>query len=50
LIEKAEQWGRTMGATIACVETWTGSPVSGQFYENTVGYTRRTIGFRKRLS
>jgi GNAT superfamily N-acetyltransferase len=49
LVEKAEDWGRERGATVALLDTWADSPVSVPFWERRMGYRRRSIVFRKKL-
>jgi GNAT superfamily N-acetyltransferase len=49
LVEAAEQWGRERGATIALLDTWVDSPSSVPFWEQGLGYARRSIIFSKRL-
>jgi GNAT superfamily N-acetyltransferase len=49
LVEAAEEWGRSRGATIALCDTHLGSPVSVPFWEQRLGYERRAIIFRKPL-
>jgi GNAT superfamily N-acetyltransferase len=49
LVSEVEDWARRRGAAVVCLETYAGSPVSVPFYEDGMGYERRTIGFRKRL-
>jgi ribosomal protein S18 acetylase RimI-like enzyme len=50
LVEAAEEWGRARDATVAFLDTWVGSPSSIPFWEQRMGYERRAIIFRKRLS
>jgi GNAT superfamily N-acetyltransferase len=50
LMEAAEAWGHTRGATQAIVISSAHSPTSVPFYEERMGYARTTIGFSKRLS
>jgi GNAT superfamily N-acetyltransferase len=50
LMEAAEAWGNTRGATQAIVISSAHSPTSVPFYEDRMGYARTTIGFSKRLS
>jgi GNAT superfamily N-acetyltransferase len=49
LLEAAEAWGRNRGAQVARLDTYAYSPVSVPFYENRMGYQRRSIIFQKRL-
>ena len=49
LMEAAEAWGHTRGATQAIVISSAHSPTSVPFYEDGMGYARTTIGFSKRL-
>lgn len=49
LVERAEAWGRTKGATVSLLDTWAESPVSVPFWERRMGYRRRSIVFRKPL-
>jgi GNAT superfamily N-acetyltransferase len=49
LMRAAEEWGKDCGATLVCLDTWVDSPVSVPFYEEGLGYSRRQVGFRKRL-
>jgi GNAT superfamily N-acetyltransferase len=49
LLESAEAWGRAQGAQVVRLDTWAGSPVSVPFYEQHMGYQRRSIVFQKRL-
>jgi GNAT superfamily N-acetyltransferase len=49
LLEAAEAWGRTRGARVARLDTYAHSPVSVPFYEDHMGYRRRSIVFQKRL-
>jgi GNAT superfamily N-acetyltransferase len=49
LLEAAESWGRRQGARVARLDTYARSPVSVPFYEDRMGYTRRSIVFQKRL-
>jgi GNAT superfamily N-acetyltransferase len=50
LMEAAEAWGNTRGATQAVVISSAHSPTSVPFYEDRMGYARATIGFSKRLT
>jgi GNAT superfamily N-acetyltransferase len=49
LVQAAEAWGRDGGATV--VETWTyhRSPLSVPFWEQRMGYEKRSVNLRKRL-
>lgn len=49
LLEAAETWGRDRGAQVARLDTYAHSPVSVPFYEDRMGYQRRSIVFQKRL-
>jgi GNAT superfamily N-acetyltransferase len=49
LLDAAEAWGRARGAQVASLDTWAYSPVSVPFYEDHMGYQRRSIVFQKRL-
>lgn len=49
LVEAAEEWGRARGAAVAICDTYHGSPVSLPFWEERMGYERRSIAFRKPL-
>ena len=49
LLAAAEAWGRTRGAQVARLDTYARSQVSVPFYENHMGYHRRSIVFQKRL-
>jgi GNAT superfamily N-acetyltransferase len=49
LLQAAESWGRDRGAEIVRLDTYAQSPVSVPFYEQRMGYTRRSIVFQKRL-
>ena len=49
LLEQAEAWGRAQGAQVARLDTYAHSPVSVPFYEEHMGYQRRSIVFQKRL-
>jgi hypothetical protein len=48
-MQAAEEWGRRHGATLVFLNTYAASPVSVPFYEHGMGYTRQSLGFRKRL-
>ncbi len=49
LLEAAEAWGRAQGAQVVRLDTYAYSPVSVPFYEDHMGYGRRSIVFQKRL-
>jgi GNAT superfamily N-acetyltransferase len=49
LLEAAEAWGRRHGARVSRLDTYADSPVSVPFYEDRMGYRRRSIVFQKRL-
>jgi GNAT superfamily N-acetyltransferase len=49
LLGEAEAWGRAHGAEVATLDTYAYSPVSVPFYEDHMGYERRSILFQKRL-
>jgi GNAT superfamily N-acetyltransferase len=49
LLEAAEAWGRAREAQVASLDTYAYSPVSVPFYEDHMGYQRRSIVFQKRL-
>lgn len=49
LLEAAEAWGRAHGAQVVRLDTYADSPVSVPFYEDRMGYQRRSIIFQKRL-
>jgi GNAT superfamily N-acetyltransferase len=49
LVELAEHWGREHGAVVALLDTWADSPVSVPFWGKRMGYSRRSITFRKPL-
>jgi GNAT superfamily N-acetyltransferase len=50
LLERAERWGRTRGAAVVLLDTYIHSPVSLRFYEDGMGYVRRSVQFRKPLA
>ncbi len=50
LVEAAESWGADRGATVALCDTWPESPVSMPFWEQRMGYNRRSVRLRKRLT
>ena len=45
----AEEWGRSKGARIALLDTYSESPISLPFYEQRMCYHRRAIHLRKSL-
>jgi len=49
LLTAAEAWGRDRGAEVVRLDTYAGSPVSVPFYEQRMGYQRRSIVFQKPL-
>jgi GNAT superfamily N-acetyltransferase len=49
LLEAAEAWGRDRGAQVARLDTYAHSPVSVPFYQDRMGYQRRSIVFQKQL-
>ena len=49
LLEAAEFWGRAHGAQVARLDTYAQGPVSVPFYEQHMGYQRRSLTFQKRL-
>ena len=49
LLEAAESWGRAHGAQVARLDTYAQGPVSVPFYEQHMGYQRRSITFQKPL-
>lgn len=49
LVQAAEAWGRTCGATIAETTTFQGSSLSVPFWEDRMGYEERSINLRKQL-
>jgi GNAT superfamily N-acetyltransferase len=49
LLRAAEAWGRDKGAVRAVLTTYHASPLSVPFYEQGMGYERRSIVFEKRL-
>ncbi len=49
LLTAAEEWGRSRGASIALLDTFIESPISVPFYEQRMGYQRRSILFQKLL-
>jgi GNAT superfamily N-acetyltransferase len=49
LMREVERWARNHGAERAVLTTFAGSPLSVPFYEQGMGYRRRSIVFEKRL-
>jgi GNAT superfamily N-acetyltransferase len=49
LMHAVEQWGRDRGAVRSVLTTYHASPLSVPFYEQGMGYERRSIVFEKRL-
>jgi GNAT superfamily N-acetyltransferase len=49
LLSRAESWGRGKGARIVRLGTYARSPVAVPFYEEHMGYARRSIIFQKEL-
>jgi len=49
LLVAAESWGREHSAEVIRLDTYARSPVSVPFYEEHMGYARRSIVFQKRL-
>jgi GNAT superfamily N-acetyltransferase len=49
LVEEAEAWGRSQGATVALCDTYIDSPMSVPFWDERMGYARRSIRLRKPL-
>ncbi len=49
LVEAAEAWGRSVGATIAETPTYHGSPLSVPFWEERMGYQEPSVNLRKPL-
>jgi len=49
LVEAAEAWGRSVGATIAETSTYHGSPLSVPFWEERMGYQEPSVNLRKPL-
>lgn len=50
LMHQAETWGRERGATVVLLDTFVDSDVSVPFYEQHLGYQRRSLRFRKTLA
>jgi GNAT superfamily N-acetyltransferase len=49
LMHAVEEWGRHRGAVRSVLTTYHASPLSVPFYEQGMGYERRSIVFEKRL-
>jgi GNAT superfamily N-acetyltransferase len=49
LMHAVEEWGRGQGAVRSVLTTYHTSPLSVPFYEQGMGYQRRSIVFEKRL-
>ena len=49
LLEAAESWGRAHDAQVVRLDTYAQGPVSVPFYEQHMGYQRRSIAFQKQL-
>jgi GNAT superfamily N-acetyltransferase len=49
LMHAVEAWGRDRGAVRSVLTTYHASPLSVPFYEQGMGYERRSIVFEKRL-
>lgn len=49
LVQAVEAWAETNGAELLTVDTYINSPVSVPFYEDGMGYERRSIRFWKKL-
>jgi GNAT superfamily N-acetyltransferase len=49
LMQSVEEWGRDRGAVRSVLTTYHASPLSVPFYEQGMGYERRSIVFEKRL-
>ena len=49
LMHAVEEWGRDRGAVRSVLTTYHASPLSVPFYEQGLGYERRSIVFEKRL-
>ena len=50
LMQAIEDAGRSLGAAVATLDTNLRSPLSVPFYERRMGYARRAVIFRKRLT
>jgi GNAT superfamily N-acetyltransferase len=46
LMRAAEKWGRARGATLLLVDSFADGPTSTPFYEQRMGYRRRSIRFQ----
>jgi GNAT superfamily N-acetyltransferase len=49
LMHAVEEWGRDKGAVRSVLTTYHASPLSVPFYQQGMGYERRSISFEKRL-
>jgi GNAT superfamily N-acetyltransferase len=49
LVEAVEAWARARGATVISTDTYLASPVSIPFWEERMGYRRRSVVLTKRL-
>lgn len=49
LLDAAEAWGRDRGEEVVRLDTYAESHVSVPFYEQGIGYRRRSLAFEKRL-
>jgi GNAT superfamily N-acetyltransferase len=49
LVEAAEDWGRERGVTVVECDTWHRSPVSLPFWQERMGYDKRSVRMQKRL-
>jgi GNAT superfamily N-acetyltransferase len=49
LMDAVEEWAKERGASVAFVVSYAHSPTSVPFYEDGMGYSRKTLGFWKRL-
>jgi GNAT superfamily N-acetyltransferase len=49
LMHAVEEWGRTRGAVRSVLTAYHASPLAVPFYEQGMGYERRSIVFEKRL-
>jgi GNAT superfamily N-acetyltransferase len=49
LMDAVERWAKERGASVSFVVSYAHSPTSVPFYEDGMGYARKTIGFWKRL-
>jgi GNAT superfamily N-acetyltransferase len=50
LVQAAENWAQDQGVYLAICDTYLGSPQSLPFWEERMGYQRRAVRLRKRLS